>query len=53
MQPAPSPSHVVPGGSAKQLGVPLHVQHDAALPQVAAPHTLPGFFWQVPFTTQV
>jgi hypothetical protein len=35
------------------MGLPLHVQHEAAEPQVVEPHTLPGFSWQVPLTTQV
>jgi hypothetical protein len=31
----------------------LQWQHDAAEPQVAEPHTLPGSSWQVPLTTHV
>jgi hypothetical protein len=53
MQPAPRSVHSSPGGSAKQVGVPLQWQHDAAEPHVAGPQTLPGSSWQVPLMTHV
>jgi hypothetical protein len=35
------------------MGWPLQWQHEAAEPQTAVPHCVPGSFWQEPLTTQV
>jgi len=53
MQPAPRSEQSCPGGRAKQIGCPLQWQHEAAEPQTAGPHWLPGSSWHVPLTTHM